>query len=694
MVVYLLDINDNGPVFVPPQLTAYVMEGQRAGTHVITLSMNTSDPDLSPNQGPYRYEAVPSPALKFFQISNQTGRVVTRTQINREENPEFRIPVIVYDNGVGDERMSSTLTFTVVVNDVNNSPPLPRPLTVRVTVLEGMSPVGVIADVRPIDADLQGNYTCRIVSGAASIFTISVGCELKLLIDPDQSTYTMVVAGSDGSFEEVSYRVTVDIQPFTRAVMENAVAVVLDKIDSSEFLETKYVAFLSAVESLFGRSSQPFIFSLKEMGADLYVYLAVEDDGVTVDQALLAQKLREYESTLESRAGVRVKNAAVQLCRLNPCRNGGTCLTQAALSPGLLSNESPHLILTSATPSVAETCQCPPAYGGALCQTAQQPCGNSFCANGGTCQGSACQCLPQWMGQYCEDDVDECRTRPCLSGGTCVNRPGSFSCQCPPEFYGQVCENEYQCVSRPCQNGATCLDEPDGFQCQCQFGYYGDVCESSSLGFHEGSYLTLNPISEYSSIVITGYLATVSRNALLLFNPVTINSVFSGYVVLEVVGGAASFSFNLAGEGARPIRVEVNGTKVNTGHWYRLEANLQSQVSFSFLVSNCLVTSGLCLCPTSFDMASSLSVFISIAKWFTSLPLFISFSCPPSPSLSCPVLSILSLSVCLCLSLSLTVSVCLSVSLSLSLSVYLSIYLSLSVYLSIYRSLAHVSPAT
>ena len=42
MVVYLLDINDNGPVFVPPQLTAYVMEGQRAGTHVITLSMNLS----------------------------------------------------------------------------------------------------------------------------------------------------------------------------------------------------------------------------------------------------------------------------------------------------------------------------------------------------------------------------------------------------------------------------------------------------------------------------------------------------------------------------------------------------------------------------------------------------------------------------------------------------------------------------
>ena len=588
MIVYLEDINDNGPVFVPPQLTAYVMEGQPAGTHVITLSMNTSDPDRPPNQGPYVYEAVPGPALQFFQIFNQTGRVQTRTRIKREENPEFHIPVIVYDNGVGEDRMSSTLTFTVVVSDVNNSPPQPRPLTVRVTVLEGMSPVGVIADVRPLDADLEGNYTCRIVSGGASVFSLSNGCALGLAVEPDQASYVMVVAGSDGSFAEVNYQVTVEVQQFPQVLLENAVAVVLDGLGSSEFLETKYVAFTSAVESLFGFSSVPFVFSLQELGRDLYVYLAVEENEVAMDQRLLAQKLREFESTLESRAGVRVKEAAVELCQENPCQNGGTCSTEVVLSPGLLSNQSPHLILTSATPAVSETCDCPPAYDGDRCETAQQPCGDSFCANGGTCQGSSCTCPPQWTGRYCEDDVNECLLFPCQSGGTCSNKQGSFTCQCTSQFYGPVCEHEYQCVSGPCQNGATCLDEPDGFQCQCLFGFYGDLCDKSSLGFHEGSYLTLSPITDYSSLMVTGYVATVSRHSLLLFNPVTINSVFSGYVALELVDGAARFSFNLAGEGARPIRVEVNGTKVNTGHWYRLEAHLQIRVCLTFGLSRSL----------------------------------------------------------------------------------------------------------
>ncbi|KAL8587634.1 hypothetical protein ACOMHN_045323 [Nucella lapillus] len=587
VLIHLQDINDNGPVFVPRQLTAYVMEGQPPGTHVITLSMNTSDPDLSPHQGPYTYEAVPGSSQKFFQIFNQTGRVQTRTRINREENPIFRIPVVVYDNGIGADKMSSTLTFTVVVNDVNNSPPQARPLTVRVTVLQGMSAVGVIADVRPLDADLQGNYTCRIHSGAVSVFSITNGCELRVLVEPEQESYVMVVAGSDGSFQEVSYNVTVQLQRFTQTLIGNAVAVILDGITSSDFLETKYVAFISAVESLFGRSSRPFVFSLGQAsGGDLYVYLAVEENDVAVDQKLLAQKLREFESTLESRAGVKVKEAAVQLCASNPCQNGGSCATGVALSPGLVSSQAPHLILTSATPSVIETCLCPPAYGGNRCQTAQQPCGDSFCANGGTCQGNVCRCPSAWTGRYCQDDVNECLTSPCQSGGSCTNSPGSFTCQCTSEFYGPVCEHEYQCVSGPCRNGATCQDEPNGYQCQCLFGYYGDQCQESSLGFQEGSFLTLQPISKYTKLVISGFLATASSHGLLLFNSVTISSVFSGYMALEVVEGAVRFSFNLAGESARPIRVEVNGTRVNTGHWYRVEANLQIRLA-SLVVQRC-----------------------------------------------------------------------------------------------------------
>jgi hypothetical protein len=59
-------------------------------------------------------------------------------------------------------------------------------------------------------------------------------------------------------------------------------------------------------------------------------------------------------------------------------------------------------------------------------------------------------------------------------------------------------------------------------------------------------------------------------------------SLYDGYLAVEIVDGSAVFSFNLAGPGANPVRVEINATKINTGHWYRLEAKLQPQVSLNY----------------------------------------------------------------------------------------------------------------
>ncbi|KAL8624020.1 hypothetical protein ACOMHN_041610 [Nucella lapillus] len=589
VIVYLLDINDNGPVFVPPQLTAYVREGQPAGTHVITLALNTSDPDLSPNQGPYLYHLLPGPAAQFFTVSNDSGVVSTRRVIHRELHELFHVPVVVYDHGgLGGTRMSSTLTFTVIVTDINNAPPQPRPLTVRVSILDGMTSVGVIADVRPLDVDVEGNYTCRIVSGVLSVFSIPRACGLRMLVDPDLESYTLVVAGSDGSFKEVSYTVSVQILRFSLPVLKNAVAVLLDRMEVTAFLNTKYVAFISAVESLFGQSSEPFIISLKKTDdAGLYLYMAVQEGEGVVPYQLLAQKLRELESTLESRAGVDVKTPAVQLCDTNPCLHGGTCSTEVTLTPGLVTHSGQHLVLTSATPALSESCDCPPAYGGNRCQTDQEPCGGSFCSHGGSCQDDVCSCPDQWMGPYCTEDVDECQSDPCQSGGQCINQEGSFACQCLPDFYGSLCQNRYHCVSRPCLHGATCQDELGGFRCQCPYGYYGDLCEGVSVGFGENSYLTVAPIVEYSSMILTGYLATVSRNALVVFNSVRLDGGRDkGYLALQVVDGVLTLTFRLGVSGKGPVKVEVEGTKVNTGHWYRVEAILQLQMS-SLVVQRC-----------------------------------------------------------------------------------------------------------
>ncbi|MBN3307409.1 HEG protein, partial [Amia calva] len=59
------------------------------------------------------------------------------------------------------------------------------------------------------------------------------------------------------------------------------------------------------------------------------------------------------------------------------------------------------------------------------------------CLNGGKCaleHGTGqrhCICTSSWKGDVCSEDVDECgQTSPCPAGSMCVNTHGSFTCEC------------------------------------------------------------------------------------------------------------------------------------------------------------------------------------------------------------------------------------------------------------------------
>ncbi|KAJ8020411.1 Neurogenic locus notch-like protein 1 [Holothuria leucospilota] len=154
----------------------------------------------------------------------------------------------------------------------------------------------------------------------------------------------------------------------------------------------------------------------------------------------------------------------VDPCDVNPCVNGGTCISGSGSQFG---------------------CRCPSGYAGQLCHISLDPCSSSPCRNGATCSSIAglffCLCTSQYTGPTCES-VNLCVPSPCLNGGTCIpNQFGVPQCNCLEDFTGALCQNREAmdpCDPNPCFNGGRCAVRGGVARCICDIAYTGSMCES------------------------------------------------------------------------------------------------------------------------------------------------------------------------------------------------------------------------
>ncbi|XP_054858797.1 lactadherin isoform X2 [Eublepharis macularius] len=127
------------------------------------------------------------------------------------------------------------------------------------------------------------------------------------------------------------------------------------------------------------------------------------------------------------------------LCKVNQCQNGGTCLTGGI-------DESPFF------------CICADGYSGIVCnETEKGPCHPNPCQNNGVCQQLpsrgdvftkyACKCPWGYEGKHCQNrsssfsalDMNECSSQPCKNGGICLDLESDYACKCTSPYLGRTC---------------------------------------------------------------------------------------------------------------------------------------------------------------------------------------------------------------------------------------------------------------
>lgn len=569
------------------------------------MVLSAVDADLPPNTEPFTYAVVGGEHKDYFTVEKDTGIVRTTRSIDREVVSKMNILVEVTDSGT--PKLKSQLPVFINILDRNDNPSTARTVKLLVNSYTDSFSGGRIADVRPNDLDISGQYQCRIVSGATNVFSISGGCNLNAARIPRPTNYTLKVSGNDGVHPDVTSSVSITFVPFDNVTLQNIVSVRLLNMTGDRFMLTHWKTFTEYLQ-LGVSSSAARIHSIHAEDGHLDLNVAVRKiKGDYWDRDSVVNVLETVKDKMQM--AINPANVVVNYtpCQDSPCENEGLCNSALQMSNELETVDSPSLIFTAPLLRHAFTCSCKRGFSGRKCELRQDPCMPTPCRNGGTCSrhGSEfrCSCPAGFQGKRCDHERSRaCEQAPCRNGGSCQETPeGAYFCLCRPGYRGNQCElTSDSCRPNPCLNGGACENRKPGYRCVCNNNYYGTHCEKSSFGFSELSYMTFPPL-EASTNDISVVFSTNMANALLVYNYGQQTGGRSDFVALEIHNGKPRFMFGGSQTAIASILVDK---PVADGKWYRVTATRNGRVG-SLSVGECSQTGETCRDCRSGDRSCS-----------------------------------------------------------------------------------------
>ncbi|KAK2720851.1 hypothetical protein QYM36_004658, partial [Artemia franciscana] len=201
VIVQVLDVNDNEPIFSKPHYEFTVEENTDRGTLVGQVIAADYDMDMNAD---IRYSL--ENANGTFQINPTTGEIAIRQPIDRELSSFYDL--IAEARDLGNPPRSSKAKVRIVITDTNdNSPNIVEPEDSVVTIREEMPPGTEVTRIRAVDVDEGENATIsyRIVkqdgdsSGTFTIDETTGVIRSRVTLDHEERPlYRLTVAARDG----------------------------------------------------------------------------------------------------------------------------------------------------------------------------------------------------------------------------------------------------------------------------------------------------------------------------------------------------------------------------------------------------------------------------------------------------------------------------------------------------------------
>ncbi|XP_078145204.1 protocadherin gamma-A2 isoform X5 [Centroberyx gerrardi] len=214
ILITVLDVNDNAPVFTQPVYKATVTENAAKGTVVTTVS--ASDADHGSNcKITYSITNTLDEVRHMFEVNEESGEVTLIGHIDYEKKRHFQVNLRASDNG----GLTDSCKVIVDIIDVNDNEPTIKIMSKSNIISENANPNTVVTmiNIQDPDSGENGKVRCSIYDDIPFLLKSTSNNFYSLVTDSDldrerASEYNITVTCSDEGVPSLSSSVTLTLQ--------------------------------------------------------------------------------------------------------------------------------------------------------------------------------------------------------------------------------------------------------------------------------------------------------------------------------------------------------------------------------------------------------------------------------------------------------------------------------------------------
>ncbi|XP_040903737.1 protocadherin gamma-A11-like [Toxotes jaculatrix] len=202
ILIDVLDVNDNAPVFTKDVYSAEINENSPTGTIVIRVNATDLDEGLN-GEVSYSFGNVNSKVRELFDVDPSTGEITVKGQLDYEVDDSYEIDIQASDSGAVPFRTEKSVT--VNIKDINDNAPVIDVTSLSDKISEDSRPGTTVAllSITDLDSGVNGKVISFVKGDAPFTLTPSIQDNMyavvtKSLLDREkQSMYDVTVIAKD-----------------------------------------------------------------------------------------------------------------------------------------------------------------------------------------------------------------------------------------------------------------------------------------------------------------------------------------------------------------------------------------------------------------------------------------------------------------------------------------------------------------